>query len=149
MDTRSRDNGTYNLDQNRLSLINTSRAMNTGILLLHASVGCALCAEIITVGMSLISVQATLNAHGIAAPVIFFAVSFNYFRKYRHFSPFKTALFFTFFAAAADFFIVVLLINRSLEMFSDMLRFWIPFASIFLSTYLTGLITNTGRNAMA
>jgi len=39
-----------------------------------------------------------------------------------------------------DFFVVTLLINRSLEMFTSLLGTWIPFALIFTSTYLTGLL---------
>jgi hypothetical protein len=40
---------------------------------------------------------------------------------------------------AVDFFVVALLINRSLEMFASLLGTWIPFALIFTSTYLTGI----------
>jgi len=36
-------------------------------------------------------------------------------------------------------FVVAVLINRSFEMFTSLLGTWIPFALIFLSTYLTGL----------
>jgi hypothetical protein len=39
-----------------------------------------------------------------------------------------------------DFFVVALLINRSLDMFASLLGTWIPFALIFTSTYLTGLV---------
>jgi hypothetical protein len=38
-----------------------------------------------------------------------------------------------------DFFVVGLLINRSLEMFASLLGTWIPFALIFTSTWLSGL----------
>jgi hypothetical protein len=38
-----------------------------------------------------------------------------------------------------DFFVVAILIQRSLEMFASVLGTWIPVALIFLSTYLTGL----------
>lgn len=37
-----------------------------------------------------------------------------------------------------DFFLVALIINRSLEMFTSPLGTWIPFALIFISSYLTG-----------
>jgi hypothetical protein len=37
-----------------------------------------------------------------------------------------------------DFFIVAMLINKSFEMFTSLLGTWIPFALIFISTYLTG-----------
>ncbi len=43
------------------------------------------------------------------------------------------------FVMAIDFFLVALLINRSLDMFASLLGTWIPFALIFSATYLTGL----------
>jgi len=39
---------------------------------------------------------------------------------------------------AIDFFLVALVVNGSLDMFRSLLGTWIPFALIFLSTYLTG-----------
>ena len=51
-----------------------------------------------------------------------------------------TALIFVGFVAIVDFFVVALLINKSLEMFYSFLGTWIPFALIFLSTYFKGLI---------
>jgi hypothetical protein len=38
-----------------------------------------------------------------------------------------------------DFFVVALLINRSMNMFASLLGTWIPFALIFISTFVTGL----------
>jgi len=52
----------------------------------------------------------------------------------------QTALIFVGFVIVVDFFLVALLINRSLEMFTSLLGTWIPFALIFTSTYVTGLI---------
>ena len=43
------------------------------------------------------------------------------------------------FVIAVDFFVVALLINRSMDMFASLLGTWIPFALIFASTYLTGV----------
>jgi len=40
-----------------------------------------------------------------------------------------------------DFFVVGLVINRSLEMFTSVLGTWIPFALIFASTWLAGRLT--------
>ncbi len=55
-------------------------------------------------------------------------------------APSQTALLFVGFVMVADFFIVALLILRSLEMFTSLLGTWIPFALIFASTYLIGLV---------
>jgi len=43
-----------------------------------------------------------------------------------------------------DFFLVGLLIQRSLVMFTSALGTWIPFGLIFLSTYLSGLVWGSG-----
>jgi uncharacterized integral membrane protein len=53
-----------------------------------------------------------------------------------------TGLIFVSFVILVDFFVVALLINRSLEMFASPLGTWIPFALIFLSTYVTGTLIN-------
>jgi hypothetical protein len=42
-----------------------------------------------------------------------------------------------------DIFPVATVINQSFEMFASLLGTWIPWALIFLSTYLTGLIAET------
>jgi hypothetical protein len=44
---------------------------------------------------------------------------------------------------SVDFFVVGLAVNRSLEMFTSVLGTWIPFALIFLATWLTGRHTNS------
>jgi hypothetical protein len=43
------------------------------------------------------------------------------------------------FVIAMDFFVVALLINRSVEMFASARGTWIPFALIFAATYVTGM----------
>lgn len=112
------------------------------ILLAHAFVGWALCAATMGIGMAVTSMDTTLIIHAIAAPVFFAAVSWVYFRKYNFTTPLQTALIFVGFVIAVDFFVVALLINRSLEMFTSLLGTWIPFGLIFLSTWLTGLTVN-------
>lgn len=111
------------------------------IVLAHAFVGWALCAATIGIGMAVTSEQTALILHAIGAPIFFTIVSLNYFKKFNYTSPLQTALIFVGFVITVDFFVVALLINRSLEMFASLLGTWIPFALIFTSTYLTGLIT--------
>jgi hypothetical protein len=79
------------------------------------------------------------------APIFFTIVSLIYFKKFNYTTPLQTALIFVGFVIAADFFVVALLMNRSLEMFANLLGTWIPFAFIFTSTYVTGWYT--GRNS--
>jgi len=66
-------------------------------------------------------------------------VSLIYFKKINYTTPLQTAMVFVGFVIEVDFFVVALLINRSLEMFTSLLGTWLPFALIFVSTYLTGL----------
>jgi hypothetical protein len=103
--------------------------------------GWALCGAIMFVGMSVIPLQTTLIIHAIGAPIIFAAISWFYFSRLNYSSPLSTAIAFLVIVMAMDFFLVALVINRSLEMFQGLLGTWIPFVLIFLSTYVTGIAT--------
>lgn len=105
--------------------------------------GWALCGAIMFIGMSLMSIQKTLIVHAIGAPVIFSLITLLYFRKFQFTSPIQTAAIFILIVMLMDFFLVALVINRSMEMFQSLLGTWIPFGLIFLSTYFTGLIVET------
>ena len=111
------------------------------IILVHAFVGWALCAATMGIGMAVTSLQTALIVHAIGAPIFFAVVSLMYFRKFNFTTPLQTALIFVGFVITVDFFVVALLINKSLEMFTSPLGTWIPFALIFTSTYLTGMFT--------
>ena len=91
------------------------------------------------IGMAAMSLSNALVVHAVAAPIFFSIISLMYFRKFNYTQPLQTALIFVGFVIVVDFFVVALLINRSLEMFTSLLGTWIPFALIFTSTYLTGL----------
>ena len=119
------------------------------ILSFHAFIGWVLCAATMGIAMATTTKESALYIHATLAPVFFFVVSLNYFRKYNYLTPFKTALFFVSFVIVVDFFLVALLILRNLEMFSSVLGTWIPFILIFLSTYLTGIAINYKRTAAA
>jgi len=111
------------------------------IIIALGLLGWALCGAIMFIGMSVMSIEKTLIVHAIGAPVIFSLISLWYFRKFRFTSPPLTAALFLLVVIFMDFFLVALIINKSLEMFQSLLGTWIPFVLIFLSTYLTGLIT--------
>jgi len=108
-------------------------------------VGWALCGAIMFVGMSLTSLATTLNIHAAGAPVIFGVISWIYFKRWHFTSPLATALAFLGIVLFMDFFLVALVINHSLEMFTSPLGTWIPFGLIFLSTYLTGVRETRNR----
>jgi hypothetical protein len=111
------------------------------VIFVHAFVGWALCTASMVIGMATMSIDSALIVHAIAAPIIFTTISLIYFNKFNYTSPLVTALIFVSFVIVVDFFVVALLINRSLEMFASLLGTWIPFALIFTSTYVTGLLT--------
>ena len=108
------------------------------ITLLHAFVGWMLCAATMGIGMAFTSLDYALIIHAIAAPIFFFGVSWVYFTRFNFTGPLTTALIFIAFVIGMDFFLVALMINRSLEMFTSLLGTWIPFGLIFVSTYVTG-----------
>jgi hypothetical protein len=121
--------------------------MNTrklSIVLLHALVGWALCAATMGVAMANMPLQEALVVHAIGAPVFFTLISLFYFDKFGYTNPLQTALIFVGFVMVVDFFLVALVINRSLAMFVSLLGTWIPFALIFTATYLTGVYVVSG-----
>ena len=98
------------------------------------------------IGMETMTIDNALIVHAIGAPIIFTLVSLVYFKKFNYTSPLTTAVIFVSFVVVVDFFLIALVINRSLEMFASPLGTWIPFALIFASTYVTGtLITRSSR----
>ena len=116
-------------------------AQKIAIILAHAFLGWLLCFATIGIGMSVTTLSNALVIHAILAPFFFAAISYFYFRRYNFTTPLQTAVIFIGFVMLMDFFVVALLINRSLEMFASLLGTWIPFALIFLSSYLTGMLT--------
>jgi hypothetical protein len=119
-------------------------------ILVHAFIGWALCGATMGIGMATMTLENALIVHAIAAPIFFTIISLIYFQKFNYTTALQTAMIFVGFVIAVDFFVVALLINRSLEMFASLLGTWIPFALIFASTYLTGLIVqrSTEREAV-
>ncbi len=109
------------------------------ILLVHGLVGWALCGAIIWIGMLFISMESTLIAHAIGAPIIFGVISAIYFKAFNYTTPLRTAIVFVSVVVFMDVFLVALIIERSFEMFASLIGTWIPWVLIFASTYLTGL----------
>jgi hypothetical protein len=120
----------------------------TAVIVAHAFVGWALCAATIGIGQAVTTLQTALVVHAIVAPLFFCGVSIVYFTRFAYTTPLQAAAAFTGFVVLVDFLLVALVINRSLAMFASPLGTWIPFALIFGSTWLTGLLV-TGRTAVA
>ncbi len=108
-------------------------------IFVHALIGWALCAATMGIGLATLPLQNALTIHAIGAPIFFTLVSLIYFKRFNYTAPLQTAIIFVGFVIAMDFFVVALLITRSLEMFASLLGTWIPFALIFTSTYVTGV----------
>jgi hypothetical protein len=77
--------------------------------------------------------------HALAAPIIFTAISFAYFRRAGSWPPFRAAATFLGVVVAMDAFVIALFVERSFAMFGSILGTWLPFLLIFLSTWSTGL----------
>ena len=109
------------------------------IIFIHMFIGWALCGAIIGIGREVTSIQNTLIIHAIGVPIIFAIISLIYFKKFNYTAPLPTAIIFLSFAVFMDIFVIALFVEKSFEMFASILGTWIPFALIFLSTYLVGL----------
>lgn len=110
------------------------------VIFIHAFTGWALCGATIFIGRAAASMETTLVAHAIAAPVIFGVLSVIYFKRFNYTSPLQTAAIFVSFIILMDAGLVAPVFEKSYEMFRDALGTWIPFALIFASTYLTGYL---------
>jgi hypothetical protein len=118
------------------------------VVALFGLVGWALCGAIMFIGMEITSMETTLISHAVGAPIIFTTISWIYFTRFGYTKPLSTAAAFVAIVIIVDFFLVALVINRSLEMFESLLGTWIPWALIFLSTYLTGLVVESRSTRM-
>jgi hypothetical protein len=108
------------------------------VVLTHALVVQALCWATMGIGMAVTSIENALIIHLIGAPIFAIVVSFVYFKKFNYTTPLHTAMIFLSVILFLDFFVVALMIEKSLEMFASPIGTWIPFTLIFVSTYLTG-----------
>jgi hypothetical protein len=115
-----------------------SSAKKTMIILLFAFLGWVACGATMGLGMAFLHLDTTLIIHAIGAPIYFIILSLIYFSKFNYTAPMKTAAIFIGFVILVDFFIVALMINKSLDMFRSFLGTWLPFILIFCATWVTG-----------
>ena len=109
------------------------------VVLAHALVLQAMCWATMIIGPAVTTMENALIIHLIGAPIFAFIVSFVYFKKFNYTTPLQTATVFISVIILLDFFVVALLIEKSLEMFASPIGTWIPFSLIFLSTLFTGI----------
>jgi len=115
------------------------------VIVLFGAVGWALCGAIMFIGMAVTNMQTTLIAHAVGAPVIFTMISWLYYTRFGYTKSLTTAAVFLGIVILLDVFPVATVINRSFEMFASVLGTWIPWALIFLSTYLTGRVVEARK----
>src|ERR1019366_8769167 len=115
--------------------------LHTIIMVAHPVVGWGLCGAPVVIGRKFTTLQNTLIAHAIAAPIIFVVVSAVYFCWFGGTGPAATAATFVAVVILLDVFVIALLVEKSFDMFRSVLGTWLPFALIFLATWLTGLAT--------
>jgi hypothetical protein len=122
-----------------MEMIYSVQIKKYGVVLAFALIAQMLCWAIMVLGQMITSLENTLIAHAIGAPIIAVVVSLVYYKKFNYTTPLQTAIVFISVVIAMDVFIVALLIEKSFEMFTSPIGTWIPISSIFLATYLTGL----------
>jgi hypothetical protein len=118
----------------------------TGISILYALAGWLSCFAVMGICMGVFPMRTALIVHAAAAPLLFGGLSRIYFRKHPASGPLATACLFTGFVMLMDFFVVALVINRSLAMFASVIGTWLPFTLIFLSVWTTGIIVRGKRD---
>jgi hypothetical protein len=111
-----------------------------------ALVGWACCAAIMAIGLQVTTQSIILLLHAIAAPLIFGALAAFYLTRFHDTGPWRTALIITGVVIVMDTLVVALRRMRSFAMFASVEGMWLPFALIFASTYLVGVVIDRRVN---
>ena len=117
------------------------KTSNWIVLLVHALIGWALCGAIMGIGRMVTTLDNALVIHAVVAPIVFALITRVYFTRFGYTSPLQTALIFVAVVIGMDAFLVAPVFEKSYEMFTSLIGTWVPFGLIFLSTYLTGLVS--------
>jgi menaquinone-dependent protoporphyrinogen oxidase len=107
-------------------------------LLAHGVAGWAICGALMGVLLQTVSEGWAIALHGIAVPLVFAAISVNYFRARGARTPLAAALAFTAIVALLDAGIVAALILGSFDMFTSLFGTWLPILLIFATTWAVG-----------
>ena len=121
-----------------MEITEAKAAMKKLIILIFAFIGWMLCGAIMWIGMAVTSIETTLILHLIGAPIVFGILAYVYHKKLGHIKALIAAIIFTGFVIIMDAGLVALLIEKSFDMFREPIGTWIPFALIFISTYIVG-----------
>jgi hypothetical protein len=110
------------------------------VLILHALVGWAVCGVTIGVGRQTVALDTALLIHAAVAPLVFGVLSWLFFRWFPASSALGVALTMLGVVMGLDALLVAPLLERSYAMFESILGTWLPFASIFVASYLAGRV---------
>ncbi|HJL18285.1 MAG TPA: flavodoxin domain-containing protein [Sandaracinaceae bacterium LLY-WYZ-13_1] len=112
-------------------------------LLAHGALGWAACTAVMMGLLQVASLGVALTVHAIAAPLVFVALAWHYFRARGAREPLSTATAFTAIVVVLDLVVVGGAIQQSLAMFASFAGTWLPFALIFGATWATGALMST------
>lgn len=127
----------------------TPRVPRAVVILACAAVPWALCGAVLGIGRQVTSLDNALIIHAIAVPIVFGLASRFYFVRFGYTTPLQTATVFLAFAVTTDAVLVAPILERSYAMFGSVLGTWIPFALIFVSTYLAGSLPRPAPQSMS
>ncbi|WP_224244382.1 flavodoxin domain-containing protein [Hyalangium gracile] len=116
----------------------THRAGSVARLLAHGVVGGALCASVMLGLLQVMSLTGARIVHVFAAPLIFTAIAWLYFRPRGAREPRQVALVWTVCVALLELLIVGGPTQGGLRMFASILGTWVPYVLIFFATWGTG-----------
>jgi hypothetical protein len=97
------------------------------------------------IGPQLTNMKTTLMVHLILGPIGFGLLSTFYHKKFGYTRPIITASIFLLFVAGMDFFLVGLVILKSLEMFTSVIGIWLPFGLIFIFSFGGGVLVKKNK----
>lgn len=109
-------------------------------LLWRPVVGWAVCAGALALLLAAASPAAALAVQAVLAPLVFAALAWSYFRVRGAREPLHVAALWTAVFVALDLGVVALAVQRSLRLFTSVAGTWLPFALIFFSVWVTGLL---------
>lgn len=99
-----------------------------------------LCGATMAIGRRVWSLETTLRVHLVAAPVIAFFVSAIHKSLAPEFDSVLRATAMVGIVIVLDFAVVAPLFERSYAMFRSLIGTWLPFAAIFLASWVAGLV---------
>jgi hypothetical protein len=121
------------------------RRATLAALIAHGIVGWGACGVLMGALLAAVPEPTAIIGHAIGAPIIFAAVTAHLFLRRGGRRPVFVAGAFTAIVVALDALIVAWLIQGNFAMFSSALGTWVPFALIFVSTFVTGRLLWRGR----